>query len=350
MRITFFSYSIRGCSLAQRICTQCFPEDACRLFTVKRLQQPGFSALEEQGPGIYQEAFAQSDLLVFIGAAGIAVRKIAPYVRDKKTDPAVVCLDERGLFAIPLLSGHIGGANALARRIADVLGARAVVTTATDINGKFAVDEWASANAYVISDMKTARDIAAMILEHDVPVYSDFPAADPWPPGTFCVGTGDGTDFGESGASFPAGIYIGYRILEPFRKTLRIIPPVLRLGVGCRKGIRKEQIDAAVKQICEINGIDERALQGVYSIDLKAQEEGLLEYCSWKGLPFTTYSPEELNQVEGVFCASSFVKSVVGVDNVCERAAAKEGRLIAGKTSLDGVTAALAVSDLKLRF
>ena len=87
--------------------------------------------------------FAQSDALVFVGAVGIAVRAIAPHCRSKATDPAVVVLDECGRFAIPLLSGHLGGANDLARRLAKACGAVPVITTATDANGVFAVDEWA---------------------------------------------------------------------------------------------------------------------------------------------------------------------------------------------------------------
>ena len=91
--------------------------------------------------------FAQSDAIVFVGAVGIAVRAIAPHCRSKATDPAVVVLDECGRFAIPLLSGHLGGANDLARRLAKAYGAVPVITTATDANGVFAVDEWAKHQA-----------------------------------------------------------------------------------------------------------------------------------------------------------------------------------------------------------
>ena len=85
-----------------------------------------------------------ADALVFIGACGIAVRAIAPHVRDKLTDPCVVCVDEAGQFAIPILSGHVGGGNDLARRVAALTGGIAAITTATDVNGQFAVDQWAA--------------------------------------------------------------------------------------------------------------------------------------------------------------------------------------------------------------
>ena len=89
------------------------------------------------------QQFAAADALVFVGAAGIAVRAIAPHCQSKATDPAVVVLDECGRFAVPLLSGHLGGANDLACRLGAACGAVPVITTATDANGLFAVDEWA---------------------------------------------------------------------------------------------------------------------------------------------------------------------------------------------------------------
>lgn len=149
MNIAIFAYSRTGCKTARRIC-MALPEAETLCYAVSRLAEPGFLPLEK---AVYGAAFSEMDALIFVGAAGIAVREIAPYVRDKRTDPAVLGLDERANFVIPLLSGHIGGANALARRLAAALGATAVVTTATDVNGKFSVDTWAAEHGCAISDM-----------------------------------------------------------------------------------------------------------------------------------------------------------------------------------------------------
>ena len=128
----------------------------------------------------YGEHFRNKDTFISVGSVGIAVRHIAPYVRSKVTDPAVIVIDELGKHVIPVLSGHIGGANRMAERIAAMLGGEAVITTATDINGKFAVDEWAARQGMAISSMKTAKDFAAAILERDLPLKSDFPVK-VWP-------------------------------------------------------------------------------------------------------------------------------------------------------------------------
>ena len=114
--------------------------------------------------------------MIFVSAAGIAVRAIAPWVKDKMTDPPVVSVDEATRFVIPLLSGHVGGANELARRIADWLGAVPVITTATDVNGKFAVDLFAAAYHMKIMDRKEAKNISAAVLDgKKIGVFSDLP-------------------------------------------------------------------------------------------------------------------------------------------------------------------------------
>mgnify|MGYP000414646151 CR=1 FL=1 len=249
------------------------------------------------------------DALIFVGAAGIAVREIAPYVRDKRTDPAVLGLDERANFVIPLLSGHIGGANALARRLAAALGATAVVTTATDVNGKFSVDTWAAEHGCAISDMGGAKQISAEILEHSVPVCSDFPIQGPLPGGLV---------LGESGE---LGIYVGYRCSAPFLHTLRLVPRVLRVGVGCRRGISREAVEEAIGKVFAENRLDPAAILGVFSIDLKEHEPGLLAACAAHGWPAHFYSASQLQAVPGEFTGSDFVRAVTGVENVCERAA-----------------------------
>ena len=116
-----------------------------------------------------------SDALVFVGAAGIAVRAVAPHVRDKFTDPAVAAVDEAGRWVVPLLSGHVGGANDLARRIAALTGGQAAVSTATDVNGLFAVDQWAARQGFAIEDRTAAKAVSAALLDGEaVGFASDF--------------------------------------------------------------------------------------------------------------------------------------------------------------------------------
>ena len=276
---------------------------------------------------------------MFVGAAGIAVRSIAPWVRDKRTDPAVLCVDELGRFVVPLLSGHIGGANALALRLAEGLGAVPVVTTATDVNGRFSVDAWAARQGLFLDSMKAAKAVSAAILEGPVPLCCDFPVEGELPPG---VVRGDG------GA---VGVCVSWRRKAPFRETLLLVPPVLRLGLGCRRGIAPEAVRAAVEQVLDQHGIHPRAVKGAASIDLKRDEAGLLDCCAAQGWPLDFYSAGELAALEGDFTPSERVLRVTGVDNVCERAAAMGGgRLIVGKTVRGGVTVAVAEEGWTARF
>ena len=335
MKLAVFAYSRTGCGTARRVLAA-LPEADARCYTVARLQEPDFLPLEKQ---VYAAAFAGADALIFVGACGIAVREIAPYVRDKKTDPAVVCLDERAKFVIPLLSGHIGGANALAARLAQALCAAAVITTATDVNGKFAPDAWAAQHGCAISDMQLAKVAAAAILERDIPLCSAFPITTPLPGGTVP---------GRTGA---LGIYIGCEVQEPFAQTLRLIPRKLHVGLGCRRGSTKEAIETAIRTVFRQHALDLRAIAGVSSIDLKQDEPGLLAACRENGWSVRFYPAEQLRAVPGTFTGSEFVSSVTGVDNVCERAACLGAqKLLVQKTALDGVTVAGAEEAWEVQF
>ena len=335
MKAALFAFTRRGCETARRILTA-LPEAHWQCFTLERLSEPNFGTLT---PECYGQAFGASDLLVFVGACGIAVRKIAPYVRDKRTDPAVVCVDEQGTFAISLLSGHIGGANGLTKTIAQAIDAVPVITTATDVNGKFSVDTWAAENGCVIDDMKLAKAVSAAILERDVPFFSALPVAGRLPDGLTMGNTGD------------LGICVSFQERAPFARTLRLIPRILHLGIGCRKGTPKETIAQAVDRVFRENHLDFRAVCLAASIDLKQEEPGLLAFCRERELPVKFYSAAQLSAVPGEFTPSPFVRSVTGVDNVCERAALLGAeRLLVKKTADCGVTVAVAVKHWEVHF
>ena len=269
-----------------------------------------------------------SDALVFVGAAGIAVRAVAPHVRDKFTDPAVVSVDEEGRFAVPLLSGHVGGANELALRVAELTGGQAAVSTATDVNGLFAVDVWAREHGLAITDRALAKEVSAALLEGKAVGF-----ASDW---------GHPCPAGLTQGPAELGVWVTARTgAGPFSRTLRLAPKGLILGVGCRRGTERAAIEEAAAEA--LAGYEPLAVAAVATIDLKKDEPGLLAFCAARGLPLLTFSAGELSAVAGDFTPSDFVKGVTGVDNVCERAAAAAGgRIVVPKLAKNGVTAAVA--------
>lgn len=281
------------------------------------------------------EHFSIAQALIFAGAAGIAVRAIAPHIRSKTEDPAVVVVDEAGRFAIPILSGHLGGANALAEKIAAAIGAIPVITTATDLRGVFAVDLWAKQQGMTVLQPDRIKDVSSRLLAGESAVIaSPWPIAGPVPQGILTSG--------------PADAAVDFRVRED--DALQLVPRVLVLGVGCRRGICAEQIEAVFQRFCHARGICPEAIIAAASVDRKQDEAGLLAFCKSHAWPIGFYSAEELRAAEGAFSASAFVEQTVGVDNVCERSAvlASGGELVEKKYAADGVTFALAMTPPRL--
>lgn len=278
-----------------------------------------------------KRAFSQAQALVFVGAVGIAVRAIAPYVKSKASDPAVVAVDELGRFAVPILSGHLGGANALARRIAGLCGAVPVITTATDLHGLFAVDEWAVRQKCAVLNPEKIKAVSSKILAGGtVRIYSDWPVGGEAPEGVVLSDT-----------DFDARL----TIRRDDTNALVLVPRIAVLGVGCKKGTDACSIEAAFQTLLERSGLYPEAFCGVCSIDLKQNEAGLLDFCRRHGLELDTFSSGELANVQGDFSSSEFVKDITGVDNVCERAAVlgSGGELFVRKQAGNGVTMAVAL-------
>ena len=259
-----------------------------------------------------EEHFSTNDALIFIGAIGIALRAIAPYIKTKTKDPAVVVVDELG---------H-----------------------ATDINKVFAVDTWAKSQGLQILNPQCIKLVSSKLLKGEsVHVKSDYPIQGNLPKNVYL------NDLEDSNAGYD--VIITHKDLENERKndTLFLVPQIITVGIGCRKDISFEAIESSILNILESENYHILAINALASIDKKANEKGILEFGKKYDLPFNTYSAEELNSLEGDFTKSEFVKSVVEVDNVCERSAIMEsnGKLIRRKDTCDGagVTVALAIND-----
>nr|WP_297282930.1 cobalamin biosynthesis protein [uncultured Agathobaculum sp.] len=285
-----------------------------------------------------QQAMVDCDLIVFVGAAGIAVRAVAPYLAGKAFDPAVVVIDEAGRFVIPILSGHLGGANALAQRLADGLGAQAIITTATDGRAAFAVDTWAAAHDCVVVDPQNIKYVSGALLRGEpIGLRSMFPVCGRLPAQVALDGAPE------------SGFCIGFDTkAAPFAHTLHLVPRVVFLGIGCRRGTDVQTIEQAVQEALDTAGVPWDAVRGIASIDIKQNEPGLLHFCENHSLALTVFPAETLQSVPGNFTPSDFVAHTVGVDNVCERAAvcaAAGGALLCRKRAQNGVTVALAQQD-----
>lgn len=372
MRAAVISFTERGREVSLRIRRILEREGIrCRNFARERFcrGEEGLEVFAGELSAWSGDRFGDSEALIFVGACGIAVRAVAPWVRDKFRDPAVVAVDEGGRFVIPLLSGHVGGANRLARLLAGSLGAVPVITTATDVSGKFAVDVFAAENGCAISDRRLAKEISAAVLAGErIPLLSDFPLEGEFPREIYvCKKTAAGgknlagsAAGGESPAGPAAeleeqtgGLCIRITLSDRERDgELRLIPRAAVLGMGCRRGVSEEELWRAAERALGEAGVDWRGLRALASVDLKKNEEGLIRLAARLQVPFLTFSAEELNRLPGEYSSSDFVKRTAGVDCVCERAAMAaaclgggRGRLAAGKRAFGPVTAAVAAAE-----
>ena len=316
MNATVFSFTRNGALISVKL--QQYLESfgfTTKILTTKRYAELD-PALQEIAPGLQEackDAFATDRLLVFLGATGIAIRAIAPYIRS------------------------------LATGIAEFLGAVPVITTATDINKLFAVDEWATRHNMSIFNLTGAKLFASYLVDAKVVgVKSDFPVKEPLPTGMVMADDG------------PVGVAISLqKSVQPFVETVVLRPRILHLGIGCRRGTPMETIEDLVIQELNRLKLSFTVVRSVASIDVKKDEQGLLRFAKEYSLPIHFYSAEKLLQVKGDFTPSAFVAKTVGVDNVCERAAvldSDEGKLLLRKTSKNGVTLAIAAENFVVDF
>ncbi len=280
-----------------------------------------------------EDIFTKADMIIFISALGIAVRAIAPFIKSKDKDPAVIVIDDTAEFIIPLLSGHIGGANKKAIEIADFLHSTPVITTSTDRNKKFAVDLWAKENNLSIADITKIKEVSKRILKGEsVGLISDYSIQGQLPVGIIKDNTAK------------CGIVISSDVdKKPFACTMNLIPKEYVLGVGARKNGDYTFLKQLVFKVMEENSIHPLQIKAVTSIDIKKDEKAIIALADELNVEFRTYSKEQLENIQGDFSSSGFVKSITGVDNVCERSIKcyTHGEIVVRKICENGFTLAI---------
>ena len=297
-----------------------------------------------------RQAFYQYDALIFFMAAGIVVRLIAPYLKSKLTDPAVVVLDEQGKYAISLLSGHVGGANELTRQIAAIFAAEPVITTATDVNGKLAPDAVAAKLGLSPYPKSGIQVINSGILEGK---ELDWLIDDQLPRAMFFMRalTTEGVEprlfnVSECAAHSGLSVLITAQTLPEQPNFLYLQPRRLVAGIGCRRGTPVGLIREALTLACQKIGQDLSAVSLLASTLVKQDETGLLQLAEELSVPIRFFDNAELQAQVDAYALpeSSFVRKQIGVGNVCGAAAlccVPHGRFALEKTKFTKVTVAL---------
>ena len=321
-KITIIAVSEKGKELAERI-SRHYDE-----VTISRLAE-------------VEKAFSCSDALIFIGALGICVRSIAPYIQDKHTDPAVVCIDTTGKQVISVLSGHVGGANELTLSLARLLSAEPVITTQSDNIGLWALDtlpekyDWAlevlpKGNTTPVSDEQRNswlnQAIALFVDRKSTALLLECPVEG----GEYLIETlPSHVDLYQDVASIPVDKYSLVIAVTPWIHAypalcIQYVPKVLHVGMGCKRDLLvdvqllKEKILTSLRE----QHLSEKAICSLDSVDIKADEKALLLLAETWHVPFYTYPATELKEIE-VPTPSVVVESNIGIPSVSEAAAIK---------------------------
>jgi len=298
-----------------------------------------------------KEKFDQYSGHIFIMAAGIVVRVLAPLIQSKTMDPAVVVVDDRGKNAISLLSGHIGGANELTCEIAHIIGANPVITTATDINRVPAIDVLAVENDLVIKNPAAIKNVnMALIKKEPVAVHDPLKILEKTllnleSAAFYKLPFNIKKDIQHLDINNNPIVYIDDATIELPPQVLILHPPSLIAGIGCNRGTDSQEIRDHLTEVFESNRLAVPSLKCLASIDVKNDEAGLIEVAQSLELPLIFFKREELNQVKGIKNPSLLVEKHVGVKSVCEAAAilaSQNGTLIVPKQSTKNVTVAIA--------
>ncbi len=317
MRVTIFYITQKGFQVSRRI-GYLYPQSVVKKFNKEDVCK----------------AWNESDLLIFVMATGIVVRTVSELVRDKRKDPAVVVIDDSARYVISLLGGHLGGANAFTKEIAELTGAAPVITTSSDVNGLPSIDIWADKNGLFIEDPKRLPSVMRRLIDMGyLNIYTDIDNIS-MPAGFVRVAEPSSAD-----------ILVTNRIYHG-KDYLYLRPRNLVVGIGCNSGTLSVEIEDAVREVFVSNNLSFNSIKVIATIDLKKNEEGLIEFMKRYGFELMTFTSDELNSVDGLE-GSIEVFRATGAYGVAEPSAllaSQSGRLLVPKRRFSNVTVAVAES------
>lgn len=325
-----------GLQLANKL-QLAFPDSD--IFTLSKWKTDHNKLIEPDLKGCVGNIFSHYSALVFIMATGIVVRSIAPFLRHKTTDPAIVTLDDKGQFVISLLSGHLGGANVVAKQVADVLGATAVISTASDVNKVLSVDMVAKKLGLLIESMDDAKTITAMAVNGD---------RIGWINDSLCEIENTVSQFTNEEAD--AYVMVSNKTQVALNKPFaQLIPPNIYIGIGCRKGLEPaKMIQFVIDQLAALK-IHPASVAQFASVDIKSNELAILQTAEHFSVDTLFVDREQIKLLDTEFTSSLFVESAIGINAVCEPCAFiaghQKGAFILRKTAFEGMTLAVFESE-----
>lgn len=272
--------------------------------------------------------------IVFIMATGIVVRTIAPLIQSKFDDPAVIVTDERGTNVISLLSGHIGGANEMTLYISNLIDSNPVITTATDVNNKSSLDIMAKKlDGYIENFRDNVLKINSMLVNNE-------------PVGLFLDGDYDVDTRGfklvkqEELENLETVVVVSHKENLNSKNIIKLVPKDIVIGVGCKRNIDSIHLQNSLKEFLHTNNIDINAIKFIGSIEIKKDEQAIIDLAKYLNVPFKTFTVEEISQVDYLYSKSEWVKQNVGVYSVAEPSAhlLSEGNMIIEKQKYTGIT------------
>ncbi len=269
--------------------------------------------------------YKEYDQLLFIMATGIVVRTLAPLLEHKSKDPAILVMDEKAVHCISLLSGHLGGANEWTLKIANLAGADPVITTASDVNNLISIDMLAEKHHLILEDFEGAKDVTALLVDKKKVMV-------------------DGIEIKESGYYKSEGegiVYVSHRKKDYHMPSVQLIRKNLIVGMGCRRDTPFSKLKDFVLDIFEKEGLNTKAIIGISSAWVKADEKGLIELSEFFNVPFIIREKDEISSVTELFDKSEFVYKTLGVYNVAEPSgylSSNKGKCIVNKVKHEGMT------------